>query len=924
MLASTSSDSLVILPILVDSHWAVIDVSRSHDAIQIKLTGFSPSFIPRIKAIASCLLEPPLAPVTFVEVPFPTIMNMCGWQHLFTWFRQANLRSLIPDTSATYLSLDQACQTLIDDVLQDAIHGWTSADAPIALIQFASSLRKNFFVNLARHGAAQSIMTGPLYARVPSTVAHSSQSAPSTTEQPLSSRLLAFNDSPGWLFSDELDFLLDRVRIAAPTTYFPPPAKWCGLSQSLIGLHGLVNVQLHTPATCWFVLFGSHWTQIDIVHTDALTMLVHSQFASDSPEINGLALYIAGQLGLPAQSIQRQAMHCNTEPNMCGWRLLHRTYARFGLSFPQNLSFCHSVFANSSVAATVFDGLALAIQTWTTSSTDKILVAFAHHGRLLFLLRLLEGRLVTNYHAGGAKDSKNGDVDMQGAPSGQGSTSTQPTTAKKVDPLWENDPWSSKRGKPTQTRWEDLILPSDHPFRTDEDRPLVQTHRLQAAHLKQGIALVTKSNLQELLAISSSSSFGLLVPNTDLSQFGTATCNAAGPYEVILHDPNLGTSYKRLVKLITVAGKIEYSLPKSTHKFTSAEFVEIVLELDSRLLVQKDFENAAEHPVQAFKKLLQAALANDASNVSIYGFRQGKHPSATKSDAQLQCIMQIAKDKRKQTLEFSGSHALLTRDYLEKGASSSDVTVLPRFWDPNPKGLAEAATVAKQVSGVAGIVLTRRGLAVRCWTDQIATVRKTVLAGDCRLTNDNLAVVPRHVYDSTGWPAAMEPKHVVSSVLQATQLPPVPMRAFRNNGVHGWSLAFATQPTIVNFVVEINGKSHQILLAEPKPSLFNRQAKAQSKPTKSSKQTQRSSNFEKSPPQPIVFPTVHRSAEEERIAKLEDRMDKMDCRQSRIENKLDTRFDEVGSMLRQLLTSQSSRDRDSTGETPPPKHPKHT
>ena len=53
-------------------------------------------------------------------------------------------------------------------------------------------------------------------------------------------------------------------------------------------------------------------------------------------------------------------------------------------------------------------------------------------------------------------------------------------------------------------------------------------------------------------------------------------------------------------------------------------------------------------------------------------------------------------------------------------------------------------------------------------------------------------------------------------------------------------------------------------------------------------------------------------------------MNKMDQRQAGIEAKLDTRFDEVCSTLRQLLNSQTSRDRDTSGDTPPPKHPKHT
>ena len=217
----------VIMPVLVDTHWSVIEIARQQDAITIRLIGFAPSMVSRVKTIIACLLEPPLAAITFVEVPFPTITHMCGWQHLFNWYVKCRMKDSIPDCSSAYLTLPKECQDMIDDVMQDSIHAWTTTAAPTALVQFASNFRKNFLVNLARGGVQHPVVTTPLHSRAPPPEAMPnmtfSAAANSSVDQQIVHRLRQYNEQPGWLGSDELDSCLNLVRPCVSTTYFPPP-----------------------------------------------------------------------------------------------------------------------------------------------------------------------------------------------------------------------------------------------------------------------------------------------------------------------------------------------------------------------------------------------------------------------------------------------------------------------------------------------------------------------------------------------------------------------------------------------------------------------------------------------------------------------------------------------------------------------------
>ena len=218
--------------------------------------------------------------------------------------------------------------------------------------------------------------------------------------------------------------------------------------------------------------------------------------------------------------------------------------------------------------------------------------------------------------------------------------------------------------------------------------------------------------------------------------------------------------------------------------------------------------------------------------------------------------------------------------------------------------------MTKGIGGFAGLCLARRSLAARSWTSKVAEMRKAILSGDARITSENIAVIPKFTYQTTGWPASTEPRDVITATLKATSLPPLPSRAFRSNGVCGWTLAFQKRPTISKFSVEVNGKLHEILLVEensPPPTRPPPRAAEAAKP--------------QSRPEPA--PTTQFSPDAARLDRLEEKFNVLEGRQSGMESKFDSRFDDISSSLRQLLQAASlPRERSPSGETPAPKQPR--
>ena len=551
---------------------------------------------------------------------------------------------------------------------------------------------------------------------------------------------------------------------------------------------------------------------------------------------------------------------------------------------------------------------------WRTNNIHVSCKELAFAIRTLHCVRIVERRYPTQFNHGGAQEDQGKD--------GAKEKEAKANKAKQavVDPLFLNDPWA-KSARKAQTKWEDLELPQTHPFKDATDTPLVQLHRLQHAANKQGIILTTKQHLADISKIQTKGPLAVLLPGGDKTPYGEAAQHMKGPFEVVLEDHGIKSSYKRLVLLWVVQGDVTYGLPAPSTKCQAADYVELVAELDSRLVIPADFQQAKIEPMTKIKKLLATIHHDLHENVTMYGLRRNSSGPEGK-DTHIQVICRVPRTSRTKMLEASGAHALLVRDFIDQTTTATDTTVLPRFVPPNHTTLHELKITTQAVPGAAGIVLIKRGLALRVCAS-VAQARNAFMSDDTRLTKDNIHVVPRHTLESSGWPTTIEASSLIKAVLEATGHAPIPTRAYRSAGVYSWTLAFETAPTKDRFTIEVGGTLHEILLV-PTQARYNPKAtQHQANPrAKKPKQPSIEPTFPAQAAIPLGNPTA--KADNERFEKLEAKVGELEARQTSFERKFDNRLDGVDAALRQLLQrSETPRTREPTGDTPPPKLQKH-
>ena len=513
--------------------------------------------------------------------------------------------------------------------------------------------------------------------------------------------------------------------------------------------------------------------------------------------------------------------------------------------------------------------------------------------------------------------------DVRAKPAEGEATAKQASSSTKVDPWLASDPWAKKNIRPVQSKWEDLVIQDPLPFVNKDDASLKQSHHLQLGPGRGGIVLSTKVHLAEISKIPVSADLAILIPATDAGALPHVAKRLEGPFEVSLTDTKAQTAYKRLVHMIVLSGSVRFQLPKAKFKVTTPSIAELVLEIDSRLVMKADFDRMKESPIASFRQLVQQVAPHIDTGFVLYGYRLSNHPGATKQEAQMQCVLKAPLLGRKALLESSGTTELLVRDYMDKGKGTDDTTVLPRFWGSNPQELQRMRIAVSGTPGFAGIVVTRRGLAVRVWTDSIKEARTALLAGDPRLVPENLHVIPRHTVELSGWPAATDAANVVKSTLAAISTPVVPLRTYRAAGVHTWVVAVDAIPKVSRFTLDINDDLVEILLQEAPAQQQVRpsKGKAKGKGKQSKQSSPRSDQSFAWSAKPVV--PAPSKAEDSRLDRLEDRFDKLEARQVNFESKVDNKFDNIQDSLRQLLANTNPRARDPSGDTPQPKFPKN-
>ena len=683
-----ANNRLNILPILSGSHWLAFEIQRDGAATHVTFVGLPGPLLRSGLQVVARLLDVSPDRLQYSHVPLDDATHFCGWALLHRWATAAGVFEQLPLNDDLYASTSIAARALIDDVIEDSIEDWNQSGIAHGLWYFAATLRRAFFSFLATTTIRGNAVTQDSFTVTFDDV-HAALEQPETPsihidspDSHLHHRIQHFNHYPGWMGSDELDFILQAVRFQRPQTCFMPPARWDHTTGHFVYFDDHWRDFRAYQNVTWFLLVDQCWTQIDAtlaVNTIALHMSLPDALAHLAGPI---ATFVMTQIDEAQLACQVHIVRCNPEPNMCGWVLLHSLCERLRIAIPPLANEVQHTINLSRFRVQIRSTIERARMVWQLSSSFPRIINFASLVRTNFLHHLLADRGALQYAAGGGTEK--GDPLTKAA-----------GNSGKVDVLQIDDPWASKsaKAKPPkklfQTRWEDLTMPSDHPLLDEKGNAVPQVHRLQAGAKKAGAVLATKSAISELARITPCATMVVILPGNDKNHYSELGLKVTGPYELVLEDNQAKTAYKRLVILWQLHGAVTYKLPDPKVQLTATEVAELVMDADSRLIGPQFSEQAQQQQIHFLKHHFALIHPDCADKINMYAFRIGKHPTSGKDDKNFQCIIKLPVANRKDVLKSSGSANFLFRDYLTTSDAFEDITVLPRFWDPKASAVHE-------------------------------------------------------------------------------------------------------------------------------------------------------------------------------------------------------------------------------------------
>ena len=905
----------VNIPVFSVNHWMGIELEVAPQFARATLVGFTQGQTPQIADCLARFLDLQMRDVEVCQVQWTPIGHMCGWQILARWSHH-----LLPEPQngsnrhMRILSkrLTQHQKEMIDEVIIASRETWDQATDFEELKESAAIFRQMFLVHRAKHDDQQATswdITSETSAE-PEISIIEDRAAP--IHQLIESQLIFINNRPTWLCTDECDAILENVRRADPETYYPSPARWdpeIGEFQPWTGT--LLSFDAFKQII-WLVIIDQHWVQFQIKREGSDFRVLVIGLQSQKMQSEAFASTIADMCHTTRDHIDFHFWISEPPDGLCGWVLLFNIFAAKHVDCPRPPCGTAQVFQISRHRNHLLGATKEAYETWKSLGASSAMLNFCSTARDSFLLRVIEGKVPRCIaHAGAPNESKSDEI--------------KEVKAKQAvpDPLFVNDPWARKLPKAPSTRWEDLLIPKENPFVSSTGSTMCQTHRLQLATKHEGLTLATKQHLAEISKTPGKGDLAVILPSADKATFGEAETMLQGPYELVLEDPAQKTTYKRLVLLFVVRGTVSYKLKTAEVKCESADFVEIVAEIDNRVIASSEFQRAKAEPIPTIRKLMLAINPALSENLTMYGFRSYRPVPSDKTVEQLQVICRTQRANRATLLEGSGNHGLLLRDFFEKPVNSPDTTVLPKFWSVSANELHSMLISTQAIPGAAGAALTCRGIALRIWTAKIAEARTQLLHDDARLTSLNRHVIPVVQYESSGWPSSIEVGEVIKAVAAATGTPPVPTRAYRTAGVHYWSLAFGETPNKLRFTIDVSGSLHEVLLV-PSTNRYNPRVTNKQPGNKQPKKAKQHQSQAETKGDQVQVITKTSEVDELRLAKLEAKVDELEGRQDRFEKKFDSRLDGVDAALRQLLQRSEPRTREATHDSPPAKMAKNS
>ena len=492
----------------------------------------------------------------------------------------------------------------------------------------------------------------------------------------------------------------------------------------------------------------------------------------------------------------------------------------------------------------------------------------------------------------------------------------------KDDQILKVDPWAAFKSSSTSqasnamggsARWDQLELLKDHPWHLKNGDRIPQVKLLQMGPQVGGVAFATKHSIQQAVCFQPSKPTLLLLPGLkDGAKYdGEIFSKLLPPQQIIVQEPS-GKQYKRIVVPLALNGEFEFKVTPGgkTASVAASNFSELVVELHSALASKQALELVAEQPLEFFRRHV-SSLQVPIKELSIYSYRSIKSQEFLVH----QVLMKVPAESRKTLLASSGLNEVFIRQFLQPD-EFTDHTVLQRFWQVNLQEVRQAKQLGVTLGDKAfyGLALTPKGIAIRACNSCISQARSTIMQDDIRFTELNRATIVKFFFLAQGFSFDMSHSAIIEAIHQATKLPTIPLRSFKIAGLLTWVLGFEQEPQICQFIVEVGGCQYEILLTKQE------KVKIDKKTIKSLKPRKQQSVVKPWAPEPIQTckPPADR-ATEDRLQALEGKVAGLETQQSQLSSKVDKHYDDISDQLRRVLAAVTTRPREPTNETPPPK-----
>ena len=432
--------------VLVDNHWAAIEVNRIGHHTQLHVFGLGPLLADRAIHIMCRSLEiAPHRAQQHVHAGMPP-EHLCGWFLLFRYYRLCRIHDILPSTMDLFNSLPAFRRAEIREAWEAGQEDWRRAGASDELLNFATTLRTNFLTRLAATATqTSSVVPVPLFvqfqalppeepteATVPLPPEPTQQQHPppqvDPTDQPepepvrtdsVHIRLLEGLAQPGWLSSDTLDHALDTLRWQFPHVCFCPPALWLPESLHLRFFAGLECLHETFSNIILFILWHDHWIvcEITVHHWEAFVQTIGP--IEIMPDLASIVAAVCVLFQIQDVVLNTATTHFRPVPGLCGWTLLWTLYQRFQVEpalSPQPLLAALRTHARHELIQRI-----QILDHAVFETADPELLRFASAINLDFMTRIIQNRFPTERARGGTI-----------------SDSTQPQSAL---PVTERDPF---------------------------------------------------------------------------------------------------------------------------------------------------------------------------------------------------------------------------------------------------------------------------------------------------------------------------------------------------------------------------------------------------------------------------------------------------------------------------------------------------